>query len=100
MPREKRKLISQNEGSYHIISRTYRGEVMFNDQEKEYLFNLLSVFASGFFVNIHAFCIMGNHFHILATGLEQDAKEANQMRMVELSVYETGWAQYPVSSRN
>lgn len=77
MPRTKRMLISQDEGSYHIISRTNRENIMFDDHEKEYLFNLLTVFASGFFVDIHAFCIMGNHFHILATGLEQDAQKAS-----------------------
>ena len=78
MPRTKRTLISQDEGSYHIISRINREHVMFDDHEKEYLFKLMTVFASGFFVNIHAFCIMGTHFHILATGLDQDAKEASK----------------------
>ncbi len=77
MPRIKRNLISQDEGSYHIISRINRENVIFDDQEKEYLFKLLSTFASGFYVNIHAYCIMGTHFHILATGLEQEAKEAS-----------------------
>ena len=78
MPRDRRKLISQNEGSYHIISRINREEVMFDDQEKEYLFKLMTVFASGFFVDIHAFCIMGTHFHILASGLEQEAQNASK----------------------
>jgi len=77
MPRTKRKLISQYEGSYHILSRTNREYLMFDDHEKEYLFKLMTVFASGFFVNIHAFCIMGNHLHILATGMEEEAKEAS-----------------------
>ena len=78
MPRDRRKLISQGQGSYHLISRISRDRAMFDDQEKEYLYNLLTVFASGFYVKIHAFCIMGNHFHIMATGLDQEAKEASK----------------------
>jgi hypothetical protein len=46
--------------------------------EKEYLFNLLSLFASGFFVKIHAFCIMGTHFHLLATMMDLDAHTAQK----------------------
>ena len=82
MPRTRRTLISQAEGCYHIISRINREHVMFDDQEKEYLFKLMTVFASGFFVDIHAFCIMSNHFHILATGLEQEAKDANKEELM------------------
>ena len=78
MPREPRKLISQDHGSYHIISRINRDRVKFDDVEKEYFYNLMTVFASGFFVRIHAFCIMGNHFHIMATGLDREAKEAGK----------------------
>ena len=77
MPRDRRKLISQDQGSYHLISRINR-DVKFDDQEKEYLYKLLTVFASGFYVRIHAFCIMGNHFHIMATGLDHEAKEASK----------------------
>jgi hypothetical protein len=35
---------------------------------KEYFRHLLERFASGFFVQIHAFAILDNHFHILLTG--------------------------------
>ena len=78
MPRTKRTLISQDEGSYHIISRSNKKHILFDEVEKEYLFNLISIFASGFFVQIHAFCIMGSHFHILATGLDQEAQKASK----------------------
>jgi REP element-mobilizing transposase RayT len=50
---------------------------MFDDQEKEYFYKLLKRFAIGFFVSVHTFCIMGTHFHILATCLEKDAKKAD-----------------------
>ena len=76
MPRTKRKWISGQAGSLHIISRTARNDVMFNDDEKEYLMELIQRFASGFYVDIHAFCVMGTHFHILASSRELEAKKA------------------------
>jgi putative transposase len=78
MPRPKRIVLSQDEGSIHIISRINKPGTRFDEVEKEYLFQLISVFASGFFVDIHAFCIMGTHFHILATALDRQAEEADR----------------------
>ncbi len=83
MPRTNRMIISQDEGSYHIISRINKKNVMFNEVEKEYLFNLITAFASGFFVKIHAFCIMGTHFHILATNLDHEANIADKDELME-----------------
>ena len=76
MPRTRRNWISQQAGSFHLISRTARDTIMFDDEEKEYFLRLLETFASGFYVDIHAFCLMGTHFHILATGLELNAENA------------------------
>ena len=78
MPRHRRMWVSEYSGSYHIISRVVGGEVIFGPQEKEYFLELLERFAMGFFVSIHSFCIMGNHFHILATGLEDQAFNASE----------------------
>ena len=82
MPRTKRHWVSQQVGSVHIISRTAGPDRWFNDEEKEYFMHLLERFASGFFVNIHAFCIMSNHFHILATGLDLEAKRADEKELL------------------
>jgi len=76
MARTRRQWISQQAGSFHIISRTAGGDVRFSDEEKEYFLNLLERFASGFFVEIHTFCVMGTHFHVQATGLEVEAEKA------------------------
>ncbi len=78
MPRTKRRWVSQQAGSFHIISRTAGGDILFQEEEKEYFLTLLERFAAGFFVEIHAFCVMGSHFHILATGLELEAKKASK----------------------
>ena len=78
MARAKRRWVSQDIGSFHIISRVAGGELLFNEGDKECFLNLLERFANGFFVEIHAFCIMSNHFHILATGLEKEACSASK----------------------
>lgn len=78
MPRSRRRTVSQDVGSFHIISRVAGGELLFNDGDKEFFLKLLERLASGFFVEIHAFCIMSNHFHILATGLEKEARDASK----------------------
>lgn len=77
MPRKNRSWTSQLTGSFHIISRVSGGELLFNNEEKEYFLKLLERFASGFFVDILSFTFMSNHFHILANGLELDAKKAS-----------------------
>lgn len=82
MGRRRRQWVSQDRGSFHIISRTAGGHILFHDQEKEYFMNLLERMASGFFVKIHTFAIMGNHFHILATGLEKEAQEASEEELL------------------
>ncbi|MCP5052760.1 MAG: hypothetical protein GY940_36670, partial [bacterium] len=78
MGRRRRQWVSQKVGSFHIISRTTGADILFFDQEKEYFMNLLERLAAGFFVQIHAFAVLGNHFHILATGLELDAQNASE----------------------
>jgi REP element-mobilizing transposase RayT len=39
--------------------------------------------ASGFFVKIHAFSLLDNHFHILLTGLNIDAKHASKKELLQ-----------------
>jgi REP-associated tyrosine transposase len=78
MPRPKRHWTSQNSGSVHIISRVVGKQFLIGKKEKEYFLQLLERLSSGFFVQIHAFVIMSNHFHILATGMEKDAIVASE----------------------
>jgi REP element-mobilizing transposase RayT len=60
MARSNRRWISQERGSFHIISRIAGGELLLKREEKDYFLELLKRFASGFFVQIHAFCIIKN----------------------------------------
>ena len=53
------------------------------DQEKEFFLLLLERLARGFFIDIHAFCILSNHFHILATERNQAAREASRKYLLK-----------------
>jgi len=78
MPRMARSWVAEDIGAYHIISRVNDTNIRFNSGEKEYFLKLLEIFAKGFYVDIHTFCILDNHFHILATCRESLAKKAGK----------------------
>lgn len=79
MPRpERRRWIHQSRGSFHVISRTADRQAWFTDAEKEHFVRLLERFARGFFVQVHAFCVMSNHFHLLVTELADEAADASE----------------------
>lgn len=82
MPRGRRRWVSQEWGAFHIISHTVENTPLFSEQEKKYFFQLMRRLSQGFFINIHSYCIMGNHFHILATGMELDAKHASKEELI------------------
>ena len=51
--------------TYHVMSRTCGGEVLFDDVEKEALRRLLWKMTEFSGVRLVTYCIMGNHFHAL-----------------------------------
>ena len=51
--------------TYHVMSRTCGGEVLFDDVEKEALRRLLWKMAEFSGLRLVTYCIMGNHFHAL-----------------------------------
>ncbi len=78
MGRAKRRWVNQYHGSNHLISRITGGSFLLKDAEKEYFVKLMFRFAKGFFIDIHSYTVMSNHFHILATELKEDAQNASQ----------------------
>ena len=78
MPRMARSWVAEDVGAYHIISRVSDSSIHFNQGEKEYFLKLMEIFARGFYVDIHSFSIMDNHFHILATCRESLVKKATK----------------------
>jgi putative transposase len=51
---------------YHVMSRTCGGEVFFDDVEKEALRRVMWRMAEFSGIKIVTYCLMGNHFHLLA----------------------------------
>jgi hypothetical protein len=51
---------------YHLMSRTCGGEVWFDDTEKEALARLILKMSRFCGVEVLTYCVMGNHFHVLA----------------------------------
>jgi REP element-mobilizing transposase RayT len=66
-----------------VISRITGQDRLLTTRDKEYFIHLLERFASGFFVQIHSFAILDNHFHILLTGLNLDAKQASKKELLQ-----------------
>ena len=83
MPRHNRLLVYQGGGSMHIISRVVGREFLLGKSEKEHLLKLIKRFSSGFFIRIHAFCIMSNHFHILLTWMDKEAPLASKEELLD-----------------
>ena len=51
---------------YHVMSRTCGGEVFFDDVEKEALRRVIWRMAEFTGIKVVTYCLMGNHFHLLA----------------------------------
>jgi REP element-mobilizing transposase RayT len=77
MGRTRRTRVSQDLGSYHVVSRLHAELEWWTDDEKDEYLRLLERLAGGFFVQVHAFCLMSNHFHLLVTAQEREAAEAS-----------------------
>jgi REP element-mobilizing transposase RayT len=81
MARLNRQLVSEEFGGYHIISRVAGGDFLFKAEEKDYFLNLLRRFVAGYFVQLHSFAIMSNHFHLLVTVSEEAAAKADSVEL-------------------
>jgi len=81
MGRRRRERIGQDYGSYHVVSRFVPEAEWLSDGEKEAVLQLLERLARGYFVQIHAFCLMSNHFHLLVTGQEREAGRASRKEL-------------------
>ena len=51
---------------YHVMSRTYGGEVFFDDVEKEALLRVIWRMAEFSGIKVVTYCLMGDHFHLPA----------------------------------
>jgi putative transposase len=65
MARPKRLKLKDEEGFFHIMSRTVGQEFYLGDMEKEKLFNIIKYYSGFYFVKVIGLTIMSNHFHLL-----------------------------------
>ncbi|OEU64073.1 MAG: hypothetical protein BBJ57_09945 [Desulfobacterales bacterium PC51MH44] len=66
MPRKARMIVKGESAVYHVMSRTALDGFVLGDVEKDYLLQLIKHLSSIYFTEILGFCLMGNHFHIVA----------------------------------
>jgi len=86
MARMPRFLISHQQTTYHVISRTALDRYPLGDQEKSLLLTTIQQLSGVYFCEVLGFCLMGNHFHLLVTMRPEDeisdeeVKESYQRR--------------------
>ncbi len=57
---------------YHVMSRTNGGEIFFDEVEKEALRRVIWRMAEFCGIKVVTYCLMGNHFHLLAEVPQRD----------------------------
>ncbi len=84
---------------YHVMSRTCGGEVLFDEVEKEALRRVIWRMAEFSGIKVVTYCLMGNHFHLLAEvpnraawlerfdGLDGEAKLFEHLRILYSRAY-------------
>lgn len=97
--RTRRLKIQSGEGYYHCISRTVAGAFLLGDEDKEQ-FRLLLHRVAGFCgVEVLAFAVMSNHFHILVRVPDPESGEARPddgelaRRLLQLYPRRRGWVE-------
>ncbi len=74
MPRKPRE---NHEGFYHIINRgVNKREVFLEDSDKKFFIKLMCEFLNDYDVDLYAYCLMDNHYHLLIENKKQNYSEA------------------------
>ena len=77
MPRPPREQVEG--GVYHLVSRGVRKLPLFtDDRDRERFLSLLQATADRYGWEIHAYCLMTNHFHLLVTTHEPNVSAGMQ----------------------
>ena len=63
--RNPRLFFKDEELVYHVMSRTALPGYVLNNNEKSFLLKLITQLSQVYFFDVLAFCIMGNHFHLM-----------------------------------
>ena len=75
-------------GWYHVTARGIERRAIFDGaRDQEHLLDLLAAMRERYVVEIHAYCLMGNHYHALIRTPGANASEALQWLNVSYSVW-------------
>ena len=86
MPQAPRKR-SESE-IYHVFSRGVGGHILFEDDEdKQRFLTLLQAAAKEYGAELYAYCLMGNHFHVL---IKKELEQLSQL----IGVFQGRYAKY------
>ena len=66
MPRIARMIVAGAPAIYHVISRTALDGYVIGEEEKDQLLEIIKRLSAVYFTDVFGFCLMGNHFHLLA----------------------------------
>jgi REP element-mobilizing transposase RayT len=80
MARMPRFLISHQQTTYHVISRTALDGYPLGEQEKSLLLATIKQLSAVYFCEVLGFCLMGNHFHLLVTMRPEDEVSDEEVR--------------------
>ena len=83
MPRRKRIILPRELGVMHIYSRVAGGGLILGTDEKEQLLKMIERFSSAFFVTLHEFTVMSNHFHLVLSEGRHEAAAAEKEKLLE-----------------
>ena len=73
---------------YHVINRGNAGENIFRgNRDREKLLEYIEKAAERFLLNVHAYCLMNNHFHILLETQQPNLSRALQWFSVSYAGY-------------
>lgn len=78
-------MVEGRRGVYHVMSRTSCGQYLFDDEAKAVFVEMLRKQAGFCGVDVLAYCVMGNHFHLLvAVPEEVEISDAELLRRYRL----------------
>lgn len=84
-----RHLVHDQEGVYHVTSRTACGQFLFDDEAKGKFLSLLRRQAGFCGVDVLAYCVMGNHFHLLvAVPQKREISDVELLRRYRILYHE------------
>ena len=85
-PMTRGRRIKVPNGIYHLMSRTVNGEKFFGAGEKEQMRKMIGAVAEFSGVEVFTYCIMGNHFHLLAR--VPDGKDFDHLRETDQKTFD------------